>query len=232
MDMNDPRLPKFFLLGIAVAGLLYVYFGTSWLPFTYPVQAKELASLRERYETLSLEINRARQSAKHLPHLEAEYEALQTKWSEANQLLPRENQIAGLLREVSFRGLTSGVEFVLFEPLPKVAGSFYTEHPIDVRVEGGYHQIAGFLNELAGMTRIVNVRGLEVEQTRPSDATKHVAKAHFHAVAYTLGVSPDAQPAENAGGGGNVVQSGRKIANKVKGRTTQPNAVAGGGTEE
>ncbi len=195
MDLNDPKIAKLFLLGAGVAGLLYLYFGTNLLPFSYRVQASELSELKERYETLSLEVNRARQSAKHLPHLEAEYEALQHKWDEANQLLPTEKQIASLLREISFRGQSCGVEFILFKPLQPVAGEFYTEHPLDLRVEGGYHEMASFLNELASMTRIVSVRNLEIEQIPPQDKERNVARAHFTAVAFTLGISPEAAPA-------------------------------------
>jgi type IV pilus assembly protein PilO len=229
MDLNDPRVPKFFLIGICVAGVLYTYFGTSFLPFTYKVQAKELSGLKDRYEKVSLEVNRARQSAKHLPHLEAEYETLRAKWEEANQLLPTENQIGGLLREISFRGLTCGVDFLLFEPKPPVAAQFYTENPIAIQVEGGYHQIAAFLNELAAMTRIVNVRDLVIEQTRQQDATESTAKASFTAVAYTLGGQADARPQAAQGTPGGIIRSGQRIAEKVKGRTAEANEAAESG---
>ncbi len=226
MDLNDPRVPKYFLIGICAVGLLYGYFGTSVLPFTYRVQAKEIAQLKDRYEKLSLEVNRARQSAKHLPHLEAEYETLRAKWDEANQLLPTENQISTLLREISFRGLTCGVDFVLFEPKPPAAAQFYTENPIAVQVEGGYHQIAAFLNELAAMTRIVNVRDLVIDQIRQQDATESTAKASFTAVAYTLGGQAGAAPQQAQGGAGEIIRSGQRIAEKVKGRTALPNVAA------
>lgn len=229
MDLNDPRVPRYFLIGICVAGLLYAYFGTSLLPFTYKVQAKELAGLKDRYEKLSLEVNRARQSAKHLPHLEAEYETLRAKWEEANQLLPTENQIGSLLQEISFRGLTCGVDFLLFEPKPPVAAQFYTENPIAIQVEGGYHEIATFLNELAAMTRIVNVRDLVIEQTRQQDATPSTAKAQFTAVAYTLGGQGAAAPQGQAITAGGIIRSGQRIAEKVRGRTAAPNEAAEAG---
>jgi len=230
MDLNDPRLTKYFLLGICTAGLLYVYFGTTLMPFTYRAQARELGELEEQYERLSLEVNRARQSAKHLPHLEAEYEALQLKWDEANQLLPTQKQITSLLREISFRGLTCGVQFTLFQPQRPVAGAFYTENPIEIEAEGGYHEIAAFLNELSSMTRIVNVRNLEIEQIPEREMSDEVARAHFMAVAYTLGIDPAAEVGE-AGEEG-VVSSGRRLAQKVKGSAPKAKAVSQGGSQE
>lgn len=225
MDINDPKTAKIFMVSVCVAGLLYLYFGTTFLPFAYRVQAKEISQLTGEYEKLSLEINRARQSAKNLPHLEAEYEALQMKWDEANQLLPNEKQIASLLREISFRGQTCGVEFVLFQPQPPVAGSFYTENPVEIKVDGGYHEIAAFLNEIATMTRIVNVRDLEIIQKPDLVGSRHIARAHFVAVAYTLGVSAQAAAGGEGGAPGGVVNTGKRIAQRVKG-------TAHGGTGE
>jgi Tfp pilus assembly protein PilO len=197
MDLNDPKVAKLLFLGLFFAGFLYLYFGTALLPFTHKAQAGELQELSERYEELSLEVNRARQTVKHLPHLEAEYEALEQKWSEANQLLPEQKQVTSLLREISFRGQICGVEFTLFEPQAPVPAEFYTENPVSAKVEGGYHNIAAFLNELARMTRIVNVRNLKVEEVTSNEKSKWPAKAEFTIVAYTLGVDPSLIPASD-----------------------------------
>jgi len=61
---------------------------------------------------------------------------------------------------------------------------------VAVKIEGGYHNIASFLNELAQMTRVVNVRNLEIEEMRGNENAKYPAQAKFTAVTYTLGVDP------------------------------------------
>ncbi|MCK4303312.1 MAG: type 4a pilus biogenesis protein PilO [Candidatus Eisenbacteria sp.] len=228
MDINDPKTAKLIIAGIGIAAVLYIHFGTTFLPFSYKAEAKELNELEGRYEALSLEINRARQSAKNLPHLEAEYEALQAKWEEANQLLPRQKQITSLLREISFRGQSCGVEFTLFKPLPNRAGDFYTENPIEIKVEGGYHEIAAFLNEMASMTRIVNARDIEIEQIPPEKESCHAAEIHFTAVAYTL----QAGAAAPSGESGGVVAGAKKIGKLVSSRSTRSAAAASGGSDE
>ena len=225
MDINDPKTAKLILAGIGIAALLYIHFGTVFLPFSYKARAEELNELEDCYEALSLEINRARQSAKNLPHLEAEYEALHGKWEEANQLLPRHTQIASLLREISFRGQSCGVEFTFFKPFPPRAGDFYTENPLEIKVEGGYHEIAAFLNELASMTRIVNARDIEITQIPPEKESRHAAEAHFTAVAYTLQAGAAAINADSGG----VVAGAKKIGKIVSGRSA---AAASVGSEE
>ncbi len=224
MDINDPKTAKLLFLGIGGAAILYLNFFTALVPFSYKAQAAELGELRGQYEKVSLEVNRARQSMKHLPHLEAEFEALQSKWEEANQLLPGDKQIISLFREVSFRGQSCGVDFVLFQPAGTVSGDFYRENLLNIKVDGGYHQIASFLNEVAAMTRIINVRDLVIEQLPPRDNPNFPARASFTAVAYTLGAAPAGEaPPDDA-------PTSRGVAAKVRGR--QSNSGGQGGSEE
>ena len=86
----------------------------------------------------------------------------------------------------------------------------------------------GINNELAAMTRIVNVRDLEIEQIPLEDASKQVARAEFTAVAYTLGLS--AGLAGAADGSGGVVAGAKRIGGMVKG--SEPGAGRHGGSEE
>ena len=66
-------------------------------------------------------------------------------------------------------GDQSGVDFLLFRPLPAQAAQYYTEYPIEVKVEGGYHEVGAFLGELANMERIVTVSDLTIEAPKDAD---------------------------------------------------------------
>jgi hypothetical protein len=73
-----------------------------------------------------------------------------------------------------------------------------------VRVEGGYHEVAGCLNRLAQMDRIVHVSDLTLEPvTRGGlDEEAPAVQAHFFVTAYMLsGAEATAQQAEEAPGG-------------------------------
>ena len=132
----------------------------------------------------------------------------------ARRLLPDENQIASLLREITMRGNASGVEFTLFKPRPAVAREFYSEMPVEVKVEGGYHAIARFLAKLATMDRIVQVRDLQIEQAVDAESDGPTARGQFVAVAYVLGVPPAAAPAPEAESGkkpGSLVGAAKKL---------------------
>ncbi len=200
MNLRSEQTGKLILLALGAAGLLFVYFGTHLLPIGYAVRAKEIGQLEEHGAKLAQDLVMARRTAGRLPALEAEHAALQAKWEQAQRLLPDRTEIAALLRDITQCGLRCGVDFTLFKPQPAVGHDFYSEKPIEVKVEGGYHAIARFLAKLATMDRIVHVRDLEIEQIPESDEATQVARARFVAVAYLLGVPPVSAPAEASAG--------------------------------
>jgi Tfp pilus assembly protein PilO len=100
-----------------------------------------------------------------------------------------------LLRKVTTAGNKSGIEFMLFQPKPPVVKELYKEHPVAVRVRGGYHEMGMFLSRLANLSRIVNVTDLKVNaaQTAAKDGKRSKIMnlnesviADFTLSAYTL----------------------------------------------
>jgi Tfp pilus assembly protein PilO len=230
MELRDPRVAKGILLALCAGGMFYLWFGTAVLPFSYPVRAKKIRGLEEQQATLTRQLNQARRVASGLAALEAEEAALQARWSQAQRLLPDQTQIADLLRQVTERGNLCGVEFTLFKPQPPVAREFYYEKPVEVKLEGGYHQIARFLAKLAALDRIVQVRDLQIEQIQDPEPDGPAARAQFVAAAYVLGSIPGAAPAveeqETAGPG--LAGAAKRL---VKGRGN-PGAQVKSGREE
>ena len=198
------RLPKFditsagtqrgLILSAALLIIVFFYFFTSFLPFFYPPRAAQIAELRGRVEKLSAEVEQAKRTAANLPRLEEEMVVLHEKWADATSLLPPAKEMASLLRKVTIAGQQAGVEFTLFEPSEPVPATFYTEHPVAVKIEGGFHDVGSFLATLAGMTRIVNVTNLDlaaVDQDNVKEQTQAGAPmtvtAAMTLTAYSLG---------------------------------------------
>ncbi|MDM7917265.1 MAG: type 4a pilus biogenesis protein PilO, partial [Candidatus Eisenbacteria bacterium] len=137
IQLNDPKTQKAALATILGLAVLYVYFLTSLFPFTYKASAAQIGELNGRYTQLSSDLTKARQTVHSMAYLEQEYELLHRKWLSAEALLPDEQEMASLLRAVTLLGDQSGIDFVLFRPLPEQAAQYYTEHPVEVQVEGG-----------------------------------------------------------------------------------------------
>lgn len=167
MNLKDPKTQKIALGCVALAVGGYIYFGTSFLPFNYPVRKAKIETLAAEHEKLAAEVEKARKVVGDLARLEAEYERLHDQWLSAQKLLPEEKEMPDLLRQVTTAGSRSGVEFALFQPEAPVAHEFYTDHPINVTVRGNYHQVGSFVGRLSNLERIVNVN--ELSMTQPAE---------------------------------------------------------------
>jgi type IV pilus assembly protein PilO len=191
MNLKDPLVQKTMIGVMAVLILSYVYFGTTFLPFNYPVRKAKIAALEKEYAKLSTELEKARKMVGNLARLEAEYERLHDQWLSAQELLPEESEMPDLLRQVTTAGNKAGVQFALFEPQPPAPHEFYAEHPIKVKVRGNYHQVGIFLSRLANMPRIVNVSKLQLNsfdtsKNKKQAKTRSTVEAEFTLSAYTL----------------------------------------------
>jgi type IV pilus assembly protein PilO len=185
MNLREPKTQKLIVVLLALASLSYVYFGTTLLPICYRVQKEKLAVLEADYTKLSAEVEKARQIVGNLAKLEAEYERLHLQWESAQELLPPEEEMPDLLRKVTTAGNKAGIEFMLFQPKPPVAKELFKEHPVSVRVRGGYHELGMFLSRLANLSRIVNVTDLKINAAAAA-AAKDGKKSRVAAMNETI----------------------------------------------
>lgn len=152
-----PILPKIVLtifLSIVVLGLGYVGLISDKMDLLKKVQAEEL-TLREQYR------------AKY--HIAANLELFQEQMKEAetlfaNQLksLPESHETPGLLDDITFVGTTSGLDFSKLNWQPEITKEIYIELPIDIEVQGYYHEFGSFVSKIAGLPRIVTVHDFDI----------------------------------------------------------------------
>ncbi|MBM4270845.1 MAG: hypothetical protein FJ139_01605 [Deltaproteobacteria bacterium] len=108
--------------------------------------------------------------------------------------LPDKREIPGLLYSVAQAGKETGIDFILFMPkpavkppepaqpakkpedakgappgkpgAPPVEEKFYEEIPVDVSVNGSYHNTAIFFEKVAKLPRIVNVENISMSEVK------------------------------------------------------------------
>ena len=131
---------------------------------------------------------KAKQTASRLPQVKADSEKLSARWDEAKTLLPTAKEMAGLLSQVTVAGQRSGVDFLLFEPRPPAPRDIYMENPIEVQVEGTYHEIGMFMSRTSNLPRIINVNSIEMKNVaNPADPeAQDLVQATMQMSAYTL----------------------------------------------
>lgn len=84
--------------------------------------------------------------------------------------LPNESEIPDLLIDMTQVGLSRGLQFQQIRPGSLIEKDFYAEKLVNVRATGTYHQIAGFVSDIAALQRIINVDNFKL--TRESDTNE------------------------------------------------------------
>lgn len=118
----------------------------------------------EQYDTLKVQENTLKsdfelkqRQASNLQAYRNQMTIMEERFGNMLKQLPTQNEMPGLLEDISKTGIASGLAFELFAPLPEVPHDFYIELPIKIKVVGNYHQFAVFLSRVAQMSRIVTL---------------------------------------------------------------------------
>jgi type IV pilus assembly protein PilO len=178
---NIPPRQRYMLLGIVGAGFViaYVYF------LMMPLWA-EKGKLEGELQKLQADLDQKRIIAANRPKLEAEIKALEKQLEVALVKLPEEKEIPKLLTQVNTLGLQSGLEFLMFKPGTAVKKGFYAELPIDIRVQGDYHALGGFLDRVSKLERIINVADIKIGPLSASQRSGRTISADFKATTFTF----------------------------------------------
>jgi type IV pilus assembly protein PilO len=143
-------------LGIyAVVGLLL------YVPLIKATQDR-VTSEQTRQEELKEEKRDYQKTAQDKETWRKQVETLNKKLAQAYTELPDARQIPDLVRRISTIGKKIGLEFLLFRPLPESKQEFYAEVPVQLKIEGSYHDVATFFDRLGKFPRIVNVRDIHM----------------------------------------------------------------------
>lgn len=190
VDFRNPVVQKAALSVLAAGAVLGIFFFTHLVPFSYPVQREKIEALKADFEKKQTDLARARATVADLPRFEAEYEQLHQRWAEAAELLPADRQMAALLRKITLAAQETGCQFVVFRPTGQKSETYYTEMPLNLSVNGGYHQVGSFLAELANMRRIITVANLKLKTNGSSKGDDMLTTSvEFTASAYSLNAS-------------------------------------------
>jgi len=154
---------------VAIILLAALVWGSGYY-FMIKDKKAELETLERTEIQLKKEFVTKQEKAWNLAAYKAQLVEMRVTFSSMLKQLPRKNEVADLLIDISRTGLINGLEFELFKPGAERPVDFYAELPIDMTVTGTYHQFAGFVSEVASLPRIVILHNLSMApQSKDND---------------------------------------------------------------
>lgn len=157
---NMPRSRK---IALIVLGGIIIIGGYFYFIF-FPLRG-EITVLKNTISNLNREITINEIKLRKLDRLKVENRALQRKLEILQAQLPEEEEVSGLLKQISDLSLESGLEILLWKPGERIRNpsGMYMEIPVDVEVSGGYHALATFFDKISKLPRIVNISNLMMD---------------------------------------------------------------------
>jgi type IV pilus assembly protein PilO len=145
----------FFLL---IAGI-FIYF------FYWP-KLETISSLKTQLKETEKKLSRAKRNAADLKKFQAQMKEAEAQFKLAMKKLPEKEEIPSLLTSISDSGQQVGLEFLLFQPKSEKKKEFYAEIPVAMNIRGDYHNLAIFFDQVARLSRIVNIRNIQMARSK------------------------------------------------------------------
>jgi type IV pilus assembly protein PilO len=160
------RLPIGARLGIMAA--VGVLVGAIYYFTTYQDAKRSLETLHAKELELERKLSEVRSVASNIAAFEEEIANLEIRLAQVVQQLPNDKELEVLLTDVSNLGKKAGIEIKSFRRREEKVHDFYAEVPIDLVLEGDYHDIARFFDLVSRLPRIVNVSSLQIKVRKES----------------------------------------------------------------
>lgn len=154
------NLPKVQRILICL-GVFVVFIGVFGYFSVYP-KIMQIKQMQQQYDQLQQTLSSSRLKAEQLERYRDKKKKAEGELKIALKKLPEKKDIPSLLASISQSGKEAGLDFILFQPESEQNKDFYAEIPVAIQVEGAYHNVAQFFDNVSHLPRIVNIRDIKM----------------------------------------------------------------------
>lgn len=197
-DLNLDKILKLAPMQKFVVLLLlnFVLLGAFYY-LVYKGKGEEVDYLQQELNKLQAKHAEQKKVLANLPKFRKENEALKVKFKELLKLLPNTKEIPSLLTNISNLAQDCGLEILLFEPQKEIPRDFYADIPVEMQVNGDYHNIGYFFDKVSKLERIVNISDISiaVSSKKKNGSEKPKLNSKFKAITFKF-IEKDATSAK------------------------------------
>jgi len=123
---------------------------------------KRLLGVEREEQTLRQDFEKKAFEAANLEAYKAQLVEMEERFGALVAQLPSENEVPGLLEDITDKGELNGLSIQRIDLLDEQAQTFYIELPIAIEAVGSYHDLGAFISGMAGLPRIVTLHDFEI----------------------------------------------------------------------
>ena len=162
LDFNNagafPVPVKAFFCAIVVVVIGFL----TWYLFVDDQQL-ELEGLERKEAELKIQFEEKQGRAANLQALKDQLAEMELMLQQMLKQLPSKTEMPDIIVDISQAALSTGIQSDLFKPGRESKREFYAEKPIELRMEGTYHQFGAFVSGVASLPRVVIMTMHDIE---------------------------------------------------------------------
>ena len=188
--------PWYVGLGVGV-GVAVVLFGLAWWRLYGPMK-QQMAAQDAKLSELQGKIQEGRAAKQRLPQFREEVRRLELELDKLLRILPARLNTEDLLRRLRALAEQGDLDILRITPGNLTDQDFYSEWPIQIQLQGTYHNLALFYDRIGRFSRIINVDDLTVNAIDPASNQGHSINANFTAKTFVYREEEEEAPAAAA----------------------------------
>jgi type IV pilus assembly protein PilO len=163
-NLNDPDSIGIWPTPVKLLLVVLLFSGLVGAGYWFDIKTQQasLASVTAAEEGLRADMETKAVLAANLDAYRQQMVEMEESFGALLSQLPSETEVPGLVDDLEFTGLGSGLEFTSMQLLPEVAQEYYIEKPIRIEVVGGYHDFGSFVSGVASLSRIVTLHDFTI----------------------------------------------------------------------
>ena len=159
----------------------------------WPLQT-ELDSLAKQERDLKTVLSQKRSNGRALSQSIESLNRARTRLGQLQTALAR-REAPSIMAQIQQLARNSGLEITSFVPLDRVPGRFYQEHPSRISLEGGFHNLGRFLEEVSTYETVINVTNIAIKRVAGDPRPGTSLQARLTASTFVL-LDPGSAPEE------------------------------------
>jgi len=172
----DKKILILAVIVVIACGIFYYF-------YTRPIKT-ERTSIGQEIELLEVKVAAAQQYIGKLNELKKEGSELNGQLEELKEMLPDRRETPSVIRQTHTMAADSGLRLTGFTPAAAVEHGYYEAWPIQLSMEGSFHNLSMFFEKTGNYSRIISIEDLEIsavdEDPRPDKTIRATCKANTY----------------------------------------------------
>lgn len=213
--LKEWKKQKFYvklLLLFVVCGIIVYFYYSEY----YSVKIELIEGKSAELKRLSDIVAENEKIASNLSLFKKDVKLLEIKLTDLMNKLPKDPNIADLLRRLAFQAQKSGLSFIKFLPNGIFQSGFYSEIVVSMNFEGTFHQMIAFFDRVSKLERIVNIKKIQLAFLQAPSIDNINLSGTSMVVSYMFNDGSQGQSGEESKSGDEANKSKRKRRIRAK----------------